>query len=87
MVQGMFQLSYPNAVEQGVTNYSVSEGFYSKEPMAMVTKSTDPEFADFVKSVLQALLVAEQHNITQATADTFPQTSMFGPTYKNMFHG
>ena len=83
MVQGMFQLSHQNALEQGVTNYSVSQNFFSKDPMSMVTSSTDPEFSDFVESVLQALLVAEQHNITQSTADLFPKRDLFGPQYEN----
>lgn len=65
--------------------YAVSQNYYSKEPLAIVTKSHDPEFSDFVDSIMQALLVADKYNITQATADDFPQTTMFGEAYKDMF--
>lgn len=74
---GMFQLSLPNAYEQGISpsNYSLSGRFFSKEPMSMVTAPHDPDFSNFVESVLQALYVAEYFNITQATADNFPSAA------------
>lgn len=67
--------------------YAVGQATYSKDPLAIVTHSEyDPEFSDFVQSILRALLVAENYNITQETAhDKFPLTSVFGDQYKDAF--
>lgn len=72
--------------ETGYTgDFAVSESQFSSEPLAIVTRSNDPEWSDFVNSVLVALQVAEQLNITKATANSFPQTNLFGNDYKDMF--
>ena len=65
--------------------YAITERYFSKEPLSMVTKGDDPVFSDLVNSVLQALLVAEQHNIMQDTALTFPITDVFGDEYQDIF--
>lgn len=61
------------------------KSYFEHEPQTTVTRSDDPRFVDFINAVLQALLHAEYHNITQSNADTFPQTDVFGEKYKDMF--
>jgi len=40
----------------------------------MVTRDDDPEFSNFVNAVVMSLFVAEQRNITKATASfSFPE--------------
>lgn len=58
--------------------------FYTEEPMALLTIASDARFLDFINTVVQALLVAEQQNITKATAHLLPQTFVFGEGYKDM---
>ena len=66
-------------------DFALGRKYFSKEPIAFVTRGDDPNFADFVSSVIDALLAAEKYNITQDQAKTFPQTSVFGEEYKDMF--
>jgi len=47
---------------------------FTKDPLAMVTRDGDPEFAVFVSFVIQTLFLAEKENITMMSADTFAQT-------------
>ena len=65
--------------------YAMGKNSFSKEPLAIVTRDGDTQFADFVNWVLNSLLEAEAQNITMATANTFPKTSLFGDAYENMF--
>ena len=65
--------------------YAKGVSMYSKEPITVVTPQSDTQFADFVDAIVHATLAAEQHGITRATADIFPETFVFGETYKNMF--
>ena len=65
--------------------YTVGEKFLSKEPMGIITRADDPIFSDLVNAVLQALILAEHYNITQESADLFPQTDLFGVEYKDVF--
>lgn len=66
-------------------NFTVTERYFSKDPLSMVTSSEDPAFSDFVNAVLEALLVAEKHDITQDRASSFPTTTVFGDAYQKMF--
>lgn len=65
--------------------YVFGSKLFSKEPLAMVTRGDDPEFADLSEWVLQSLITAEAMNITQADAEAFPSTDVFGPKYSRMF--
>ena len=65
--------------------YAKGVSMYSKEPITVVTPQSDTQYADFVDAIVHATLAAEQHGITRATADLFPETFVFGDTYKNMF--
>ena len=70
---------YEGPYAQGVTSFT-------KDPLAIVTRDGDPEFADFAEWVLQSLMLAEVENITMVTADTFaPTGEVFGDQYKDMF--
>ena len=70
---------YEGPYAQGVTTFT-------KDPLAMVTRDGDPEFADFADWVLQSLMLAEVENITMVTTDTFaPTGEVFGDQYKDMF--
>lgn len=66
--------------------YAQGGNHFTKEPLAMVTRDGDPEFAHFVNAVFQSLLDAEKANITMATAVSFAQTGeTFGDEYKDMY--
>lgn len=54
--------------------YTFGHQLYSKEPLAILSRSNDAAFSDLVNSVLQALMVAEDKGITQKTAQDFPVT-------------
>eukprot|EP00985_Skeletonema_marinoi_P011826 scaffold5614_cov154-Skeletonema_marinoi.AAC.1 len=72
-------LGYDGPYAQGVNAFT-------KEPLAIVTRDGDPEFADFAELVLQSLFHAEAQNVTMMTADTFTQTGdFFGDEYEDMF--
>lgn len=66
-------------------NFTLGSKMFSHESWSLVVSNDDVRWADFVNAVVQSLLVAEGYNITKATADSFPQTSVFGEHYKNMF--
>lgn len=65
--------------------YAMGTNSFSKDPLAIVTRDGDTEFADFVNWVLLSLLHAEEQNITMQTADAFTKTDLFGDGYENMF--
>jgi len=65
--------------------YVVSDRFLTRRALSAAFRSDDPAFVDFINFVLNALVAAEAHNITKASADSFPQTDLFGAQYKNVF--
>lgn len=67
-----------------VLDYEIGSTRYSKEPLAIVTRMDDPVWSDFVYWVLEALFIAEERGITQATAENMPQTNLFGSLFRNM---
>ena len=66
-------------------DYKFANRLLSHEHLALLLNEDDPHWVDFCNWVLQALITAEALNITQATAEMFPTTSVFGPEYENMF--
>ena len=58
---------------------------FSREPLAFVTRSDDPEWSDLVNAVLQALMVAEIQNVTQITGASFRSTPEIGNFREGMF--
>lgn len=78
--------------EQGVRDQNFtgeyvfsSRGAWSFEPLAMLTRQSDPQWSDFSNWVFRSLVAAEYLNITQQNADTFPQTQLFGEENQDMF--
>jgi general L-amino acid transport system substrate-binding protein len=72
----------------GYTNgpYQMGTRYFSREPLAIATRQDDTEWTDFVFWTLQALLTAEEHGITQATAvQAMPTTKLFGERFQDMF--
>ncbi|CAB9526977.1 extracellular solute-binding protein [Seminavis robusta] len=65
--------------------FALSENYLSNDPQAVVTANNEPELVDTINAILWSLLVAERENITQATAESFPQTTLFGEDHKDMF--
>eukprot|EP00984_Skeletonema_dohrnii_P029798 scaffold20690_cov155-Skeletonema_dohrnii-CCMP3373.AAC.3 len=57
--------------------YGQGKTSFTKDPLAMVTRDGDPEFASLVEWVLQTLFLAEKQNITMMTADTFAESTEF----------
>mmetsp|Transcript_16351 Transcript_16351/g.22788 ORF Transcript_16351/g.22788 Transcript_16351/m.22788 type:complete len:655 (+) Transcript_16351:97-2061(+) len=66
-------------------DYKVGKNYFSKTPLSTVVRQDDQQWADFVNWVIKAFFVAEQQNITNANAQEFMTTDVFGPEYKNMF--
>ena len=79
----IYELSARNAGFLG--EYVVGSQLFSRDPVSLVTRNDDAEFGDFVNWVLRALVSAEAMDITQATAESFPTTSLFGEQYEHMF--
>ncbi|CAB9505640.1 Putative amino-acid ABC transporter-binding protein YhdW [Seminavis robusta] len=80
---------YEDRIRQ-VDNYTgeytfSSRGLWSFDPLAMITRQSDPQWAAFCNWVLRALITAEYLDITQATADSFANTTLFGEEYQDMF--
>ena len=65
--------------------YVVSDRFLTRRAVTAAFRSDDPAFVDFINAILGALVAAEAHNITKASADSFPQTNLFGEQHKNVF--
>jgi general L-amino acid transport system substrate-binding protein len=62
----------------------VGSDIFTREPLAMVTRSDDFEWTLFVETILQGLLEAEAQNITQDTAIEFQDIDYFGSNYSRM---
>lgn len=80
----LYEQDFRDAGYQG--EYAYGTQLFSKEPLAMVSRGDDVEFAQFVDWILHALITAEAMGITQETAkSTFPPTNLFGDHYQLMF--
>jgi hypothetical protein len=64
--------------------YTISGKRVSKDPLALVTKQDDAQWADFVYWIVGATFYAEENGITRATASEMPSTSLFGPLLQDM---
>ncbi len=60
-------LAGPAVAIPRVTNHSVGNKLFMKEPQAIVTRNTDREFSDVVNWVLQALFYGEEQGLTKNT--------------------
>jgi ABC-type amino acid transport substrate-binding protein len=66
-------------------SYEQGNSFFSKEPLALVTRDDDPTWADFVSWIVEGLLHAEEKNITQSNPSLFFTSDLFGIQYNKMF--
>jgi hypothetical protein len=64
--------------------YKISDKRVSKDPLALVTKQDDAQWADFVHWIVDATFYAEENGITRATASEMPSTNLFGPLLRDM---
>jgi hypothetical protein len=64
--------------------YFIGSNAFTKEPLAITTRSDDYEWYFFIETFLQGLLKAEALNITQADASMFPSIPYVGPGYDRM---
>jgi hypothetical protein len=65
--------------------FAMGTKVWSKEPLAIVTRLTDPRWSDFVNWVLEILIAAEAQGITSATAQlAAPEIDVFGSDYSGM---
>ena len=64
--------------------YVFGSRYFSKDPLALVTRDGDPEFANFCNWIVISLFAAEAMNISKETAEVFPSTNLFGEEYRNM---
>ena len=65
--------------------YVMGNVSHSKEPLALVTRSDDTHWSDFVNWVLQGLIASEENGVTQQKSWTLSQTQVFGGQFSNMF--
>jgi general L-amino acid transport system substrate-binding protein len=64
----------------GNFRYLLGTETFSKEPIALVTRNTDPKWSDYCSWILQALIFAEEQGIDALTAEAMPETSVFAAT-------
>eukprot|EP00586_Coscinodiscus_wailesii_P019031 CAMPEP_0172518068 /NCGR_PEP_ID=MMETSP1066-20121228/290236_1 /TAXON_ID=671091 /ORGANISM="Coscinodiscus wailesii, Strain CCMP2513" /LENGTH=1365 /DNA_ID=CAMNT_0013300363 /DNA_START=216 /DNA_END=4313 /DNA_ORIENTATION=- len=70
------------------SNLEVGQNIFSKEPLTAVTRQNDRIWSKFVSWVIEALIQAEQFNITKAAAKNngLASTFLFGPEFTDMFN-
>ena len=89
-----------NAVAGGVVDVSVSNirnigqydgpyetgsGRFSKDPLALVTRQDDPQWAAFVYWIVSAIFFAEEEGINATSSSRMPIVNLFGFFYTRMF--
>jgi len=88
-----------NAVAGGVVDVSVSNirdigqydgpyetglGRFSKDPLALVTRQDDPQWAAFIYWIMSAVFFAGEEGITADPSSSMPIVNLFGPFYTRM---
>ena len=66
-------------------DYAFGTKVLSKDPLTIVTRGDDVEFADFCNWIVRSLFAADVMNITQERANEFPKTHVFGTGMENVF--
>jgi ABC-type amino acid transport substrate-binding protein len=64
----------------------VGQGVHSKEPIAIVTRTDDRQFSDFVNWVLQSIMAAEELRNNGGNIAELPTHTYFGEGLEFMFH-
>lgn len=81
-----FEISLYEVRNQGYDKpYVLSADVLSKEPIAMVTRETDPRWSDFVNWVLVGLMHAEGRNARMSNPALLGDTALFGTDLRLMF--
>jgi hypothetical protein len=66
--------------------YQTGTGRYSKDPLALVMRQDDLQWAKFVYWIVSAIFFAEEEGITQAgAAEEMPDVALFGSRFQGMF--
>ncbi|RUY39387.1 amino acid ABC transporter substrate-binding protein [Mesorhizobium sp. M7A.F.Ca.US.001.04.1.1] len=60
---------------QNPDDYVILPEVISKEPLSIAVRQGDPQWANVTRAVYNALLQAEESNVTQANVDSFAQTT------------
>eukprot|EP00934_Nitzschia_sp_Nitz4_P005117 Nitzschia sp. Nitz4//scaffold238_size30058//11696//14318//NITZ4_008000-RA/size30058-augustus-gene-0.16-mRNA-1//-1//CDS//3329543531//5107//frame0 len=67
-------------------SYETGKKRFSREPLGLVTRQDDPEWARFVYWVVASIVYAEEQGITAETAhELMPTVSLFGSQFLGMF--
>ena len=83
---GVVDVSLTNVRANGYQGpYEAGSRRFSKDPLALVTRSDDPQWSDFVFWIVSALFYAEEEGITQSTSNQMPTTNLFGPLHTKIF--
>lgn len=65
--------------------FVVGTGKFSKDPLGLVTRETDPTWSSFVNWVVISTMYAEEIGITQREGEKMPLQFLFGPLYTRVF--
>jgi hypothetical protein len=85
IVGDQFIVAEPVVREYYDAAFAIGTKVWSKDPLALVTRLTDPRWSDFVNWVLECLIAAEEQGITSATAKSAaPEIDVFGDDYRAM---
>lgn len=66
-------------------NYEVGSRLYAKSFETWITRTDDRVWSMFTSWVFEALVQAEESNITQSTSDLMGTSDVFGEQFENMF--
>lgn len=83
---GVVDVSLSSIRSTGYTGpYQTANGRYSKDPLALVTRDDDVEWASFIFWLVTAIFFAEEEGISQVSAGDMPYVNLFGPLFVDMF--
>ena len=69
-----------------LADYEVGSAVHSKEPLAIVTRTDDEQFSDFINWVLQSIIAAEELRDNTGSIADLPTHAYFGDRHELMFH-
>jgi len=83
---GFADFTLANSEAGGDTvKYELGSNFFTKDPLALVTRQDDQHWSSFVYWVVSSIFFAEERGITQRQSNDMPLVHAFGPTYSRMF--
>jgi hypothetical protein len=84
---GLGEVSLANETAGGEYDFVVSSRYTYEiiEPLALVTRQDDPQWSDFVHTIVTATFFADENRITMATAlSDMPEMYLYGAMYSQM---